>query len=747
MTRRDAMKTVAVAAAAQAGGAGKIRHIDIIHHSHTDVGYTDIPSVTRELQVRFLEAALEACLLNPSFHWTVEATVTLDDWWKASNAQRRSQLVRTVQSGQMDVMALPFNQAPFMDAREWKQALDWLPAELQQMLKPRAAMQNDVNGFPRAGAMLLLDRGIRHLLMGINADMGGPPFRRPSAFVWKMPDGRRMFVWLGDHYGTAYSYFEAKGWQHGQAKGATTTLRPPYAGDHLRTDEASLKQCQSNLLKRLEKLESDGYAYPRLILSYTNQWRYDNDPPFPPLAAFVDAWNRLGLQPTLRLTTATQAVEEMEKAVGASAPVYEGEWTDWWANGDASGPREVAASRQAKRHIAAALSPVFGPANASIERRVSAMLRDLCLFDEHTWGANVSVSQPYSLDTQAQFVEKSLLAYRPMGHAEWLLGQRARFAVLSKPAGDYVINPAPLAFTGWLKFPGIDRKPQWVEKLPGRSIQLIPKAAASTAKPEVKTTAEGWPSAARWPGMAQPLFAEGIGDLLSVSIQRPAGRSSRMYPERLARRAASYGAVKVEETPHTLIYSQAVVHPSLENGERRLELYRGEPRATLRVKFDRRANLPPEVLYVLMPFPTGDVLPRFSNGDVPFTPFTDQLPGSCRDYYAIDRWAHYATADGNWVWVTRDAPLVTVGGPHTWQRITDRPADPNRLWAQVFDNFWHTNFVADQHGTMEFQFEFAWVEKLADPAPLAETLVSEPVVALQPAVKATPELVKGIFTP
>lgn len=749
LTRRDALKSMAfAAAAAPPQGLGKIRHIDIIHHSHTDVGYTDIPSVTRELQVRFLDAALEACLLNPSFRWTVEATLTLDDWWKASNAQRRSQLVRTVQSGQMDVMALPFNQAPFMDGREWRRALDWLPADLLRMLKPRAAMQNDVNGFPRAGALLLLDRGIRHLLMGINADMGGPPFRRPSAFVWKMPDGRNMFVWLGDHYGTAYSYFEAKGWQHGQAKGATTTLRPPYAGDHLKTDEASLKQCQANLLKRLAKLEADGYTYPRLILSYTNQWRYDNDPPFPPLAAFIDAWNRLGLAPALRFTTGTQAVEDMEKAVGAAAPTYEGEWTDWWANGDASGPRELAASRQAKRQLAAALSPVWGPANASVDRRVSEMLRDLCLFDEHTWGANVSVSQPYSLDTQAQYTEKILLAYRPMGHAEWLLGQRARFATISKPAGDYVVNTAPLAYSGWLKFPGIDRKPEWVENLPARSIQLLPAAPAATgAKPEVRTTAEGWPAAAQWPGMTQPLFAEGIGDVLSVFIQPPARRSSRMYPERLARKAASYGPVKLEETPHTLLYTQAILHPSLENAERRLELHRRSARATLRVRFDRKPNLPPEVLYVLMPFPTGAALPRFSSGDVPFTPFTDQLPGSCRDYYAIDRWAHYATPAGHWVWVTRDAPMVTVGGPHTWQRITDKPADPNKLWSQVFDNFWHTNFVADEHGAMEFQFEFAWAEKLADPAPLAETLLSEPLAVVQPGVKATPELVKGIFTP
>ncbi|HPT29176.1 MAG TPA: hypothetical protein PLZ95_22345, partial [Bryobacteraceae bacterium] len=372
-TRREVFQSLAATAAVAPAQAqsGKIRHIDIIHHSHTDVGYTDLPSVTRELQVRFLDSAIEACLRNPSFRWTCEATLTIADFWRQAPAARRAQFVQLVQKGQMDVMALPFNQAPFMNARQWRQAMNWLPASLLKQLNPRVAMQNDVNGFPRAGALLCLDRGIRHLMMGINADMGGPPFRRPSAFHWKMTDGRRMFVWLGDHYGTAYAFFEANRWQHGQAKGATTTLRPPYAGDHLKTDESSLRASQAHLLKRLAKLEADGYSYDRLILSYTNQWRYDNDPPFPPLAPFVDAWNKLGLTPTLRLVTATQAVFDMEKAVAAVVPTYEGEWTDWWANGDASGPREVAASRLAKRHIEAAVSPVWGPSNAKIDARVS----------------------------------------------------------------------------------------------------------------------------------------------------------------------------------------------------------------------------------------------------------------------------------------------------------------------------------------------------------------------------------------
>lgn len=746
-TRRDLLKsTVLAAAPAMAAPAGGIQHIDIIHHSHTDVGYTDMPSVCRDLQVRFLDAALDTCLRNPHFRWTAEATLTVGDWWRGAAPARRAQLVKMVEAGQMDVCAMPFNQTPFMNAAQWRQALDWLPADVQRDLKIRIAMQNDVNGMPRAGALLLLDRGIHQLLMGINADMGGPPFRRPSAFWWKMPDGRRMFVWLGDHYGTAYSYFEPKGWQHGQAKGATTTLRPPYSGDMLKTDEESLRAAHAQLTKRLEKLQGEGYGYRRLLLSYTNQWRYDNDPPFPPLAPFIDAWNKMGMQPTLRLATATQAVQDMETELGSSVRTYEGEWTDWWANGDASGPREVAASRLAKRQLDAALSPVWGEPTKRILQRSAEMYKDLCLFDEHTWGANVSVSQPDSLDTHAQFCEKGLLAYKPMGHSEWLLGQRARTHFCRKPAGLYAVNTAPLPYSGWVRFPGIQREPQWVDALPARSAVAL--GSAPVEKPdriELEKDAKGWPVSARWPGMRESLFSAGLGDILSVYIKPEFKRSSSMHPERLARMAATYGPVKEEKTPYTVVYTQPIVHRSFASASRRLELFHDQPRATLSVQFDRLSNLAPEVLYMLTEFPAPGVLPRFCTGGVPFTPFEDQLPGSCRDYFAIDSWAHYGTPGNHWLWVTRDAPLVTVGGPHTWLRIQEKPADPQRLWTMLFDNFWHTNFVANSHGVMEFQFELAWTAEAVGEGALAQTLLSVPIVVDHPAVEACPELMKALF--
>jgi hypothetical protein len=112
---------------------------------------------------------------------------------------------------------------------------------------------------------------------------------------------------------------------------------------------------------------------------------------------------------------------------------------------------------------------------------------------------------------------------------------------------------------------------------------------------------------------------------------------------------------------------------------------------------------------------------------MPFTPYQDQLLGSCRDYFAFDGWAKYDTKDGQWLWVSRDAPLVTFKHPEIWGRRT-APAPADRILAEIYNNFWYTNFVGNENGAMEFQFDLLWKPSISDPQALANTVVSEPIV-------------------
>jgi hypothetical protein len=204
-----------------------------VHFSHTDYGFTDHPAVCRDLQKRFLDIAIDGVLatrdrpLEGRFSWTAETTVAVLDWWQSASSERRDALLKAVATGQLEISALPLNNTPFLDRGEWHTMLHWLPDELWQKVRPKVAIQNDVNGTPRAGAMALLDRGVRYLFSGINEDSGGAPFGRPAAFWWKMPDGRRMLVYLNYSYPTGYWFFEPVEWRRFAKRISTSSLASP----------------------------------------------------------------------------------------------------------------------------------------------------------------------------------------------------------------------------------------------------------------------------------------------------------------------------------------------------------------------------------------------------------------------------------------------------------------------------------------------------------------------------------------
>jgi hypothetical protein len=810
-----------------------VKQLDLIHFSHTDYGFTDHPAVCRDMQRRYLDIALDAARATAAapeetrFRWTAETTVAVHDWWQSANPERRQQFLQAVKAGQLEVTALPLNNTPFLSRDQWQVMAHWLPEELWKEVRPQTAVQNDVNGFPRAGALALLDRGVRYLFAGINSDSGGPPLPRLSAFWWKMPDGRRLFVYLSLSYGDGFFLFEPEEWRRGPVPlAADARYRPPRAGDFLRPDEAAVRAAQRHCVQRLRQIEKDGYRHAVLAVSLTNMWRYDNDPPFPPLADFAAAWNRLGLQPRLRLVTVTGAMQNLEQALGATAPEHAGEWTDWWANGTASAPREVAASRAAKRFLAAAQSPVWGPLDDTVRRRIDELTQDICLFDEHTWGSSMSVALPYSLDSQGQFNEKARLAFRPMALAEWLLAQRARTRLIREAEGLWLANPAPEPFSGWATMistclrdkyqsvvdpatgrrerihfePGVqpwgrpqqptdlsredvsavfpDQSPNrwarfWVERLDAHAVRRLQLSTEAVQEqppqpptgPTVSLDHLGWPVSATWNGMKKPLFTAGLGDFVAVQVNaftprwalrdiwenKDPARGEQLRNGILEQVPATPGdQITVEQTPHTIRYTQPVLHPRLAWATRRLELWRNEPRARLTFRLNRRSSFDPEMFCIASPLPCDGVLPRLSCGGQPFTPFTDQLPGSCRDYYAVDGWAHYAAPEGHWLWVSRDAPLIMLDGPHVLARLNAPPPRTARVLAMVYNNFWYTNFVGDSPGVMEFQFDLAWRERVADDATaekLAAALVAEPVMLINPKLPEQPLFLQHLYKP
>jgi hypothetical protein len=812
-------------------GPLKIKHIDVVMLSHLDVGFTDQPYLAiNELHRRYLDVALDAVLATANkppdqrFHWTEESMVPVLAWWRMASPERRQELLRAVESGQMDAAAMPFNTLPLENADEWKRMVPWAPDDLWKGIHPKVAIQDDVNGMSRAGMTALANHGIRELMMGLNNTWGGPPFPAPKAFWWKLPDGRRVFVYLARSYGQADDLFMPGEWRVGDSPAASDmAFRPPRTGEILPADDASVRAAHDRCVKKLADLEKRGYVGDRLIAVFANQWRMDNEVPFIPMVDFIAAWNRLKLQPELRLVTVSEAMGTMEKEIGDRVPEYEGVWPDWWTNGAPSTPRELAATRFAKRYLHAANSPLFGPMDAAATATENDILADLALSEEHTWGGGAySVSLPDSLETAGQLDEKGLLAFRSNSRAAWLFSQRARTKLYPEQAGFYAINATGAPMSGWvtvpvmtlrgrfhsvrdkvsgqripLQFlpptdasgrPVLNAQPTsdwlpyindfprpmarfWVDHLDANSVRVFELDSANQdVQPAVPaaftahTDDHGWPTSLQWPGMTRPLFQGAMGDFISIrsksstpyqafdalaTIQDATQRDSvrqRLFEEVPALAA---GPVKIEETPYTVVYTQELTHPSLKWLIRRLEVWKQEPRARLDIRFDRLSSGTPEIYYVDFQLASAKgVLPQLSEGGMPFVPFRDQIPGSCKDFFAIDGWAHYATTDGDWLWVSRDAPVLSIGGPNVWTRLTEPPEHANRLFSMIFNNTWFTNFVSNSNGVMDFQYDLVWKKQIgADAGVLAESLVSDPVPLINPVARENPIVMKDLFKP
>ena len=592
-----------------------IAQIDIINLSHFDIGFTDHPSVCRKLQSRYLDMAIDLVAANrhrdPAlwFYWTCESNNVVLEWWQRASEARRTLFLQLVQAGWIEVCAMPFNNQPTLDADQWRTVARWLPEELWQACRPRTIIQDDVNGFPRAGALALMDRGVEFLWMAINGDTGGSPLMQPSAFWWQMPDGRKLFVWNSVTYPQGYFLFEPNQWRRGPLPQAgDPRYRPPERGDFFDPSPGNLARAHATCRARLEAWERQGLALDRIAVSMTNMWRIDNDPPCELLTEFVAAWNAAGFVPRLALTTPSLALDAIRASVTEQAPTLAGEWTDWWANGPASTPRELAATRRAKRVLTAL--DELRPSLPSLDGEViDECRRQLCLFDEHTWGSWQSVSRPDSIDSQGQFAEKASLAYRPLVMAELALGDAVR-AIAPRTRGVHVVNPYARPFTGWItltddclrgtyegvkdaltgqeqrfgRLPGVsafytvptdlrqfspldsaqvfpdaiaDKNLRfWVADLgPGevRSFELLERAAQTPAYPDIQVQcdAEGWPAMVQWPDGT--LFSAPIGDFAALEVQGFAPRWT--YKEILA---CPTEAERRTACDRALIMSQAV---------------------------------------------------------------------------------------------------------------------------------------------------------------------------------------------
>lgn len=406
----------------------KIKEILCMHHSHLDIGYTHPQPMLLELQRDYIDQAIDLCLKTANFpeeskfRWTCEATYPVLKWLETASEERTGQLKRLLRNGQISITALPMHTTPLSNV-----------AQMAYMMKPAAylrklfdmpidiAINHDINGQPWTMSQILLDSGVNFYITGINIHFGGIPFKRPSVFRWETPDKRELLTFLGEHYSLFSQFFY--------------------------TSEKDTGLMDKGIKEYVNRLEQCGYEQDFVFLTATNPPLYDNNCPDWDLAELIRKYNEEGHEQVVRFVTPEMLRERVLKIKKEDIPVHRGDWTDFWNFGCASSAKETRISRRAKENLRKAeLLESFSPSiGEHYDRAKSEAYLNSILYDEHTWGASQSITDPLSEEVYSQRTHKSHMAYKAADLSAYLLGRQVNQLAgnpiqATDPEGVIVVN-------------------------------------------------------------------------------------------------------------------------------------------------------------------------------------------------------------------------------------------------------------------------------------------------------------------
>jgi len=707
----------------------KNRVVYLLHHSHVDIGYTHVQTDVRRIQWDNLEKAIEYARKSQDypresrFKWNVEVLWPVESYLRNRPPDKQKELLEAIQKGWIGLDGIFANTLTGLCRPEELMRLMENARNIGKMagIRVDAAMVTDIPGYTWGLVPALAQNGINYLSLGTNTfhrigsiitHLGDRPF------YWLSPSGEeRILCWV---HGKGYSLFH-------------TGLG--YENLKIRLDER-------HVFEYLEELKKRDYPYEMAVLHYSIG--SDNGPPDSYLSETVRKWNEKYVTPRIVISTTSDFFREFEKKYGSQIPEFRGDLTGYWEDGAASSARETAMNRRSaeKLVMAEALWTMASPEDYP-SRDFYEAWRNVLLFDAHTWGSWNSISEPDSDFTKQQWAIKQRFALDGEEQSSELLKKPGRiegiknqdkvdvidvFNTNSWTRTDLVTIPKDWELIGD-RVSDQDGRPVLSQRLfSGELVILVRNIPAFASKryylKKKKALAEGRVTVER------NRLSNGI---VTVEIDERAGviKSLRHkdIPRELVNRADGMGL-----NDYYYVYGRSPVNPLRsgkstitvkENGplvgsvrieseapgchklSREIRLIDGLDRVDIINIMDKKEIFDPEGVHLAFPFriPGGTIHLDVAYGM--YRPETEQIPGSCKNYFTVQRWVDVSNKDFGVTWATVDAPLVEIGEISTdavafgWKEHVE---PSQTIYSYVMNNYQETNFKAAQEGQTVFRY-------------------------------------------
>jgi len=374
----------------------------LIHHTHTDVGYTELQGRVERWQHDFISQALDIVERTrdridehfDGFRWTCETFWGVERFLERADAGEKRAFEEAVRAGDVGLSGSYLNTSE-LPGRELHDAMLARARCYGDSVGVRidSAMTADINGYGWGYSQALHDAGVENLFSCVHTHHGMYPLGETQvAFWWETPARDRVLVWSGEHY------------HHGNVLGLV-----PGAVSSFQTED----DCDADMLvndpwgvaerripRYLDELEKRCYPYEFVPLMASGL-RSDNAPPSESIVDTVARWNsEHGDLCRIRMVTLPQFFKLL-RAHADDLPVHRGDWPDWWSDGFAGDPESTMLFRRAQREFEyhrrmLERYPELAERDDRDRLRSERRLEDeLALYAEHTFSHSFSVVEPW----------------------------------------------------------------------------------------------------------------------------------------------------------------------------------------------------------------------------------------------------------------------------------------------------------------------------------------------------------------
>ncbi len=361
-----------------------VKTIYVIHHSHTDIGYTDFQERVVLNQVRNIKNLKN--IVTDDFKWNCETFFCVEKFLESATKDEIDTFFSLVNEKKIGLSGTYLNFTDLADPRVVsKRTGEFVSYCKVHGCDVNAAMIADINGISNGALDAYLDNGIEFLYTNIHCHHGMYPLRQnQTSYFWQSSTtGKKLLVWNGEHYNL------------GNALGLTFAKLVNFmTGDYCGTERLDdrYKNSLKNIEGYLKDLEDSDYKYSFVPLSVSGVFS-DNAPANPQIGETIKHLNELAEgRFTIKMVTLSELYEAV-KIETKDVPVFKGDLTDWWAYGVASTPYAVKHYLEAVRMQR--LNDRLDKDGKIQDKKALKQYEDYSLlFAEHTFGHSATVTDP-----------------------------------------------------------------------------------------------------------------------------------------------------------------------------------------------------------------------------------------------------------------------------------------------------------------------------------------------------------------